>query len=251
VRFPDVDVTEVNRSVPQATLDAMTAIDEHCGHAGPAFVQGLVAHAYHRNPEPLRQIVLKAAHRIAGDGVDSAGIRAATAFGLLLTAGELAKAFRLLPADTNIAEAVQWGWQRFGASSDALALDPPAQVVAALRTWIAERWGVTVKPTEPSADRFDNSRVNNRESVGWYDDDVVYVPTRRIREAAGSTLKEQEIARILDGRGLLAAHERGRLTVRYVPKVGHVQCYALRRDAFGRSDREEEPEFTVYQGGRQ
>jgi hypothetical protein len=251
VRFPDVDVTDVNRSVPQATLDAMAAIDEHCGHAGPAFVHGLVTHAYHRDPEPLRQIVLKATNRIAGERADSAGIRAGTPFGLLLTAGELAKAFRLLPAETKVAEAVQWGWERFGASSDALALDPPAQVMAALRTWIAERWGVTVKPTEPGADCFGNSRVNNRESVGWYDDDAVYVPTRRIREAAGSTLKEQEIARILDERGLLAAHERGRLTVRYVPKIGHVQCYALRRAAFGRSDREEEPEFTVYQGGRQ
>ena len=50
--------------------------------------------------------------------------------------------------------------------------------------------------------------------------------------------------------GCSPTRERGRLTVRYVPKVGHVQCYALRRDAFGRSDREEEPELTVYQGGR-
>ena len=251
VRFPDVDVTDVDRAVPQTTLDAMAAIDQHCGHAGPAFVQSLVTHAYHRNPEPLRQIVLKATHKIAGERADSAGIRAATPFGLLLTAGELAKAFRLLPAETKVGEAVQWGWQRFGASSDALALDPAAQVVATLRTWIAERWGVTIKPTEPGLDCFGAARVNNRESVGWYDDDAVYLPTRRIREAGGSALKEQEIARILDERGLLAAHERGRLTVRYVPKVGHVQCYALRRAAFGRSDREEEPEFTVYQGGRQ
>jgi Domain of unknown function (DUF927)/Toprim domain len=157
VRFPDVDVTDVNRSVPQATLDAMAAIEEHCGHAGPAFVQGLIEHAYHRNPEPLRQIVLKAAHKIAGNAIDSAGIRAATPFGLLLTAGELAKAFCLLPAETKVAEAVQWARHRFGASSDALAL-PPNQVVAALRTWIAERWGVTVKPTEPGADCFGNSR---------------------------------------------------------------------------------------------
>jgi hypothetical protein len=251
VRFPDVDVTDVNRSVPQATLDAMAAIGEHCGHAGPVFVRGLVAHGYHRNPEPLRQIVLKAAHKIAAESGDSAGTRAAAAFGLLLTAGELAKAFRLLPADTEVAEAVEWGWRRFSESSDALALDPPAQVVATLRTWIAERWGVTVKPTDPAIDCFGTARVNNRESVGWYDDDAVYLPTRRIREAAGSTLKEQEIARILDERELLATHERGRLTVRYVPKVGHVQCYALRRAAFGRSDREQEPEFTVYQGGRQ
>jgi hypothetical protein len=96
-----------------------------------------------------------------------------------------------------------------------------------------------------------NLRVNNRESVGWYDDDVVYIPTRTIREAAGNALKEQEIARILDQRGLLAEHETGRLTIRYVPRVGHVQCYALLRRVFGRSDRVKEPELTVHEGGRQ
>ena len=251
VRFPDIDVSEVNRSVPRGALDAMAGIEEHCGHAGPAFVQGLIGHAYHRNPEPLRQIVLKAAQKIVGEGGDSAGVRAATIFGLLLTAGELAKAFGLLPATTRVAEAVRWGWCRFVASSDALALDPPAQAIRNLRTWIAERWDVTVKPTVPGVDSFGNLRVNNRESVGWYDDDVVYIPTRTIREAAGNALKEQEIARILDQRGLLAEHETGRLTIRYVPRVGHVQCYALLRRVFGRSDRVKEPELTVHEGGRQ
>jgi hypothetical protein len=250
VRFPDIDVTDVNRSVPQDTLDAIAAIDEHCGHAGPAFVQGLLSHGYHRNPEPLRQIVLRAARGIAGETDDSASVRAATPFGLLLTAGELAKEFDLLPGETAVAEAVQWGWRRFRASSDALALDPPGQVVAHLRTWIAERWGVTVKPTEPTLDPYGHARVNNRESVAWYDDDAVYIPARRIREAAGSALKEQEIARILDERGLIASRERGRLTVRYVPKVGHLQCYALSRAAFGRSEREDEPELAVLHGGR-
>ena len=71
---------------------------------------------------------------IAGEEADSAADPGGDAFGLLLTAGELAKAFRLLPAETEVEDAVQWGWQRFGASSDALALDPPAQVVATLRT---------------------------------------------------------------------------------------------------------------------
>jgi len=251
VRFPDIDVSEVNRSVPRVALDAMAGIEEHCGHAGPAFVRGLIEHAYHRNFEPLRQIVLKAAQKIVGEGGDSARVRAATIFGLLLTAGELAKAFSLLPATTRVAEAVQWGWCRFAASSDALALDPPAQAIRNLRTWIAERWDVTVKPTVPGVDSFGNLRVNNRESVGWYDDDVVYIPTRTIREAAGNALKEQEIARILDQRGLLAEHETGRLTIRYVPRVGHVQCYALLRSVFGRSERVKDPEFTVHEGGRQ
>lgn len=103
---------------------------------------------------------------------------------------------------------------------------------------------------DPLDEELDDPRLLGREQL-VPDRGEVGEQTRRIREAAGSSLKEQEIARILDERGLLAAHERGRLTVRYVPKVGHVQCYALRRDAFGRSEREEEPELTVYQGGRQ
>jgi hypothetical protein len=250
VRFPDVDVTEVNRAVPQATLDAMAAIAAHHGHAGPLFVQRLIGEGYHRDTERLRCVVLKAATKLAGADADSALKRAAIPFALLLTAGELAKTLGVLPEQTEVAEAVQWGWRRFRASSDAVALDPAGQVIANLRGWIAERWDVTIKPTEPAVSRFGYERENNRESVGWYDDTAVYVPSRRIREAAGSALKEQEIARLLDQRGLLAARERQRLALRYVPKIGHVQNYALRRSEFGRLDRAKEHEFTVRDGGR-
>ena len=42
-RFADVDVTSVNRSVERGVLDRIAAVDRNFGHAGPAFVQALIA----------------------------------------------------------------------------------------------------------------------------------------------------------------------------------------------------------------
>ena len=164
-------------------------------------------------------------------------------------AGELARSFELLPADCHVLEAVRWAWERFIGSSDAAALSPDEQVLNQLRTWIAERWDVTIKSVEASWEKFEAKRLNNRESVAWYDDDAVYLPTRRVREATAGVLKEQHVARLLSSRDLLARREKERLTVRYVPKIGHVQCYALRRSEFGRTSTDR-PEFALYEGGQ-
>uniref|UniRef100_UPI001C085DB4 hypothetical protein n=1 Tax=Acinetobacter baumannii TaxID=470 RepID=UPI001C085DB4 len=64
----------------------------------------------------------------------------------------------------------------------------------------------------------DARRINNRESLAWYDDEVVYLPTRRAREASGGVLKELHLARILADRSMLARRDKDRFTVRYVPK---------------------------------
>jgi hypothetical protein len=83
--------------------------------------------------------------------------------------------------------------------------------------------------------------VNNREAVAWYDENTIYLPSRRIVEAAGGVLKEQRIAAVLDKEGHLS--RRGgpkRIAIRYVPKIGHVNCYALRRSQFGRPDKDTE-----------
>jgi hypothetical protein len=91
-----------------------------------------------------------------------------------------------------------------------------------------------------------------RDAVAWYDNSAVYLPTERIREAAGGALKELLIAKALNERGLLA--KRGsttRLAVGYVPKVGYIQAYALSRTHFGRSTSTAgESPFTVHDGGR-
>ena len=100
-------------------------------------------------------------------------------------------------------------WEEF-----ALALDPDRQAVINIRQYVAERWDVTIKTVKPQ------TGINNREAVGWYDDDTVYLPTNRIAEAAGGVLKEQRIAAVLDQVGYLS--RRGGLTriaIRYVPRI--------------------------------
>jgi putative DNA primase/helicase len=118
-------------------------------------------------------------------------------------------------------------------------------VVANLRRWIAERWDVTLKSTKAPGG------VNNRETIAWYDETSIYIPKERIREATGNVLKESHIGAMLDRRSLLAQRaEADRFCVRWVPQVGKVTCYALRRSELGRSDSVFDPEaFTVHQGG--
>jgi hypothetical protein len=229
VRIVDVDVTAVNRAVDQAQLDAIYSVDRNYGHAGPAFLQELIASGAHRNPEALRERVNRAAQSIVEPGADSARLRAALPFGILLIAGELAKALGILPASTPVGEAVRWAWLRFTGSSDAVALNPAEQVIGNLRQWIAERWGSSIREVE--------TVTGVRDAVAWYDADTVYLPTKRIREAAGEVLKEQHIVRILSERGLLARrHDAKRIALRTVPSVGKVDVYALRRDELGRHE---------------
>jgi Domain of unknown function (DUF927)/Toprim domain len=251
VRILDVDVTSVNRAVPQDVLARIDGILKHHGHAGPAFARRLVQHGYHARPDELRQTILNAARRIGGKDADSLRIRAALVFALLPIAGGLAKEFGLLPQTSDVEGAVKWGWQQFDQSSDALALKPELQIIVSLTTWVAQRLDVTIKPIEPAANSYGPTRTNNRDALGWYDNEVVYLPTNLIREASGGALKETQIARILDEQGYLAKRESARrLAVRYVPKIGKSQCYALSKERFGWGS-DEEPEFTVYQGGRQ
>src|SRR5512132_443354 len=79
-----------------------------------------------------------------------------------------------------------------------------------------------------------------------------YIPKARIREAAGDALKASHIGRLLHERGLLAQRpEPDRHTVRWVPNIGAVDCYALRRSAFGRSEHEVAPDiYVVHHGAR-
>ena len=57
----------------------------------------------------------------------------------------------------------------------------------------------------------------------------------RLREAAGATLKTQQIIKALADRDLLSSRrDPRRVIVRWVPKIGRVDAYALKRAEFGR-----------------
>jgi hypothetical protein len=238
VRIPDVDVTGVNPRVSPETIDALKQIFLHYGHAGPAFVRALVANDFHREPDLLNERVSAMACTLAGALATSAKVRSAIPFAVVAIAGNLAQEFGILPGEADVAGAIRWAWERFCSSSDALAIDPARQAVVNIRQYVAERWDVTIKAVKPG------TVTNNREAVGWYDDCTVYLPTNTIAEAAGGTLKEQRIAAALDQGGHLSRRGgRTRIAIRFVPNIGHVDCYALRRREFGRSDKETDPDW--------
>jgi hypothetical protein len=130
-------------------------------------------------------------------------------------------------------------------------LDPAELAISNLRTWIAERWDVTVKSTDAAWDDTQGKRVNNREALAWYDVEAVYIPTKRLHEAAGKVLTEREIAQALDQRGLLARRPNTRrIAVRRIPGIGCIDAYALCSEQFGRKGANAEPDLEVHQGGR-
>lgn len=234
VRILDVDVTDVDRTLSQNVIREIVAVEQHHGHAGPAFVERLVAAKLHHRPDALRERVMDFARRLAGERADAARLRAATCLALPCIAGQLAQDFDLLPWSIDLETPVRWAWERFQKSSDAEALAPDEQAIASLRAWIAERWDVTIKSVDTGADGYDR-KLNNREAVAWYDDTAIYVPVQRLREASGETLKAQQVVKALVERNLLdKRQDNRRAVVRWVPKIGRVDAYALKRSEFGR-----------------
>lgn len=229
VLFPDIDVAEVDRAVSPQILRLIEQVNDNYGRAGPAFIRAIVDGGLHRNGEEIHNRVLKGAERLAGANADSARRRAAIPFALLKLAGSMAKTFGLLPEDAPVDEAVKWAWARFEKSSDAFALDPEEHALAKLRRYTAERWDVTIRSVEDHGSA-------GREQVGWYDHDTVYIPKDRMFEACGKVLKASNIGPMLSRCRLLSRQtERDRYCTRWVPSIGKVACYPLRRDEFGRT----------------
>jgi hypothetical protein len=245
VRFPDIDITGVNRAVDVEVFDRINGIDQHFGHAGPAFIQGLIRDGIHRDPLALRFAIDAAATQLAGPGAPGTFRRAAIPFALLLTAGEFAQEFGLIPAHIDVSAVVSWAWERYRKSSDAGALDPEGQAISRLNTWIAERWESSIHAV--------GSEQKPRDAVGWFDDNAIYLPRERLREATGNTLKENAIADALSRRGaLFKVEDAKRKYLRYVRGVGRVECYALSRKMVGRTAEAPDQSSTLkaYSGGR-
>lgn len=228
-RFADVDVSTVNRDVDRPILDRIEAVSRNFGHAGPAFVQALIAEGIHKEPVALRERILAQAKIIAGPNADSTRLRAAIPFALLNAAGTMAMRYGLIPKEASIAGCVDWAWRQFMKSSDARALDPREQVVANLRSYVLARWAVTIRHV--------GSGGGAQKAEGWFDNAMVYLPRETLRVAAGNIMTEETTAGILAEKELLGKTEGdGRLHIRYVKGVGKTNAYALKRSEFGRED---------------
>ena len=117
----------------------------HYGHAGPAFVRALVANGLHKKADLLKERINATARTLAGAGADSAKIRAATPVCLRGDRRRTRSRVWHLADRGGCLGAMQWAWERFCSSSDAVALDPDRQAVINIRQYIAERWDVTIK----------------------------------------------------------------------------------------------------------
>jgi hypothetical protein len=237
-RVLDINVAGVNPSVAAETITVIDGIHAHYGHAGPLFVEALIAHDIHRGPERLREKIKAIAAELAGKQSNSAQVRSAEPLAIIYVAGQFAIEFGLLPlAEDTLRDAVQWAWHHFRESGEASALDPFKQIVPNMRRWLAERWGVTCKPVN-GGNPGTRSGValpgfNNREAVAWYDEKIIYIPSGRLVEAAGVSLSETAIARYLYRKEYLARRTSDeRIAVRNVPGIGKLDAYALSRAEF-------------------
>jgi hypothetical protein len=228
-RFVDIDCSDVNRQVPQETIAAIRQIEQHYGEAGPEFIRRFKAEGLHRDRDGLRQRVVMRAGELAQGDVTGSHKRAALPLALIEIGGTLAKQFGILPQIVDIDAAINWAWTGYTQSTSAAALKPEDQADQNLRIWVASRYAVTIKKVNRGAREWGN----NREAVGWYDNEAVYIPAERIVEACGGVLSERAISRLLVDRQLLIKGRRDRPTVSYVPKLKlYVKCFALRADEF-------------------
>jgi hypothetical protein len=227
VRFSNIDVSGVDPKVDAKTLTEIDAIFRHHGHAGPAFVERMIAQGWHHDPRPLLQLISNETRRLAGADADSARVRAARPLAIVAVAGAAAVAFDIVPKELDIGTATDWAWSQFEGSREAEALDSEQRAIDNIRLWSAERWDSSIKRIEPL------SRFNGRDAVAWYDNTTIYVPTARIAEAAGNVLNAQALGILLDKQKLLATRrDERRIALQWVPGVGPVQAYALKRSEF-------------------
>jgi hypothetical protein len=224
-RWFSLDVSDVNPSVEHNVLNSIAGIDRHHGHAGPAFFQGLVGRGWHRDPEPVKQRIDAAARKLAGEAADGVWIRAAMPLAIISVAGQLATQLEILP-ELDLADAVNWAWAQFVVSREADTLDSITLAIHNLRDWIPEHWNTSIR-------HISDDRVLTRDAAGWYDDNIVYLPTFRASEAISGALSLPAFGRALKNKGLLRDNtDASRATVRWVPKVGKLDAYALKREEF-------------------
>jgi hypothetical protein len=234
LRILDIDVSSLDKSPKPELFQQIELIEQNYGHAGPAFVQGMMSKGLHSRGEELRRRIIDAAQTLAhgepGEREDEASpspalIRAAQPLAIVQVAAELAQEFGLIPRQADCAKVVQWAWDRFREASDRLVRTPEERAIEALSLFIAQRWDVSIRA-------IDASRPANREAEGWYDDDAIYIPAGLLSPAAGNILKQKPLAKILKEKGLLARTEGDHSTVRVRSGKRFLRIYALAREAF-------------------
>lgn len=182
-----------------------TAVNRHHGHAGPAFVERLIADGRDLG-ETLAQVAALPEFT-AETGIEG---RAANAFALIAMAGELA---------------IEWGivpWSE-GEALDAAALafrlwrdhrgkgqTETRQILRSIADFIARHGDARFSPLHPLRD--DGIEITVRDRAGWWrerDDERVYLFTPAGLKEAASGFDQRRILDALDSSGWIADRDPG------------------------------------------
>lgn len=224
VRFPDVDVSDVNREVPQSLIQKIKqGIHDNYGHAGTEFVFGLFEHGWHNRTDELYERVNCAVSSIVGDASGGMVRRAALPFALIQVAGELAVEYDILPQSLDVQDTIKWAWDSYCQSGDVVTLSTLEQIKECLVEWVTSRMGNTLK----RLDLYDCPTA--REAEAWYDDTTIYIPAKLMANICKEMFKLQLIGSTLANSDLLIRRDNGRATIGYVPGVGNMKSYAIDR----------------------
>lgn len=203
------------------------ALGRDFGHAGPAFVSGLVERGLCESELRRRFDVLRDALTKGASG-DVAATAAGT-LAILWLAGILAYDFDLIGESSRdaIEVAVKRLWASFctdqGAASE-------IETEAAVLDWVARN----INNFIPERDR--GCRVFGPDgALGWSEPDpedpgrvIIYLQSGSLAKAAGGTREAQRVARDLRKRGRLLKGDNGRGMKRRVKWAdGRPECYAL------------------------
>ena len=162
VRFPDISVTD-GKTVTAAEIAVLEDVTRNYGHAGPAFVQWLIAEGWHKRGAELRKRIDKAASDLSGNGTPAQG-RAAKVFALVQIGGELACEAGILDDKEQVKTCVQKAWSVFASSDEGKATEGESSLVDGFRSWLVASMGVSLL----SIQDHDLDAKIFRERKGWY-----------------------------------------------------------------------------------
>lgn len=162
VRFPNVSVAD-GVTVDESTMDAIKACARNFGHAGPAFVQWLIAKGYQERPEALQERLAELVTEIVGAGAPSALRRAGRVFALAALAGELAAEAGLIDGG-KVLGAVRRAYEAFADADEGKAVSGDEALLDAFRAWITSELGAAI------IDGADADAPRYRSVIGWHTD---------------------------------------------------------------------------------
>lgn len=209
VRCLPISVDDVPNLDAKRVAKFYDGILQNYGHAGPAFVEGLIEAGYHENPEAIKADIDELCGDIIGDEVSSAQRRAARVIGLIYWCGNFAQDIGLLPDTLDIKGLCERIWE--ARQNDVISMPINERAAQNVIREIARRRKIDIY----EAGGLDNDHPEHRSKtpVGFYaEGECIYIPVDKLQELS---------------------HGLG--TIKMITKELAAQDYLIKRSAGGRT----------------